>query len=123
MRVGQIAERRFVSISANARIGSARRLFSASRAPIIPVIEDGRLVGIISEESIKGAGPESSVSLLMSRPPFIEQGRSIDYAIRYMLRHGLPRIPVVESAIGMRCIGIVASSSLLSEKKKEKKGR
>lgn len=123
MRVGQIAQRRFVSISANARAGSARKLLADSKIPIIPVMDCGRLVGMISGHAIKDADPDQKVSALMTAAFFLEENRSVDYAIRYLLKHGIPRAPVVESSIGMKCIGIIASPALLNEKKKEKKGR
>ena len=120
--VKKIADTRLVSVTSRTKTGTALKILENSNLSIVPVIDDGRLVGILNFESMKEKEKfGGSVKELMDRPLFVESGKSIDYAIRYITRHSLSRVPVVESAIGMHCIGIVSASRLLKAKKSMRK--
>lgn len=113
--------RHIVSVSPNTNPKMALKLMEGSNVPMLPVLENGRLVGIVYERDLgRKGGNHDSIEQLMERPLFVEKSEGIDSAIKYMLRHKLSRIPVVDSAIGMRCIGIVSSSELLNIKKNKK---
>lgn len=107
-----------VSVAPYAKASTAMKLLENSNLQIVPVMEGERLVGIIDADSLKEKGKESeSVRKLMQRPLFVEETSGIDYAIKYIMEHGISRVPVVESSIGMRCTGIVTASALLKAKK------
>ena len=118
--VENIMSKLLLSVDASAKIGTVSKLMSRSNADILPVLEDGRLVGIINEDSLN-PNSSDSVRKLMRKPLFVEKNRNVDYCIKYILKHGISRVPVVDSAIGMKCIGTVSSSQLLKAKKLEKK--
>ena len=120
LRVGSVMSRLLVSISAGASRDSALRLMERSNLDMLPVVERGRLVGVVRLESLR----LSTAKLLgasAQRPLYVKKDDEIDYAIKYMLENGLSRVPVVDSSIGMQCIGILSSSQLLKAKKSEKK--
>jgi len=53
----------------------------------------------------------------MHDPLFVEKNKNIDYAIKYIIKNSLDRVPVVNSAIGMEFVGIVTATDLLKAKK------
>ncbi|MDE1871495.1 MAG: CBS domain-containing protein [Candidatus Micrarchaeota archaeon] len=117
IHVGMIAERSMVSVAPDTKASAARKLMRDSNISMVPVLDNGRLVGILSDESVNVNGTENEAGALMLKPLFVEKDRSLDYAIKYLISHRLNRVPVVESSIGMICIGIVTASELLKAKK------
>ncbi len=120
-KIGKIAKANPVSVSPSTSARAAMRLLESSNLSLIPVIDDDRLVGIVTEDHLKKAKDLDSVKVVMHRPLFVEKGKSVDYAIKYIMKHGINRVPIVESGIGMRCIGIVSASELLKAKKSMQK--
>ncbi|MBL0712922.1 MAG: CBS domain-containing protein [Desulfosarcina sp.] len=81
----------------------------------IPVLDDGRLVGIISRRDFGKAKKRSALSApvraFMTTNVFtIEPGSSPMQAARLMIKHDIGRLPVVESG---RVIGIVTRSDTM----------
>lgn len=119
-KISEIMDRLLVSVSAGTKRTAAIRLMEGSNLDALPVLEDGRLVGIVRMEALRSSSSDS-INAAMQKPLFVEMESSIDHGIKYMLARSLSRVPVVDSAIGMRCIGTVSASRLLSAKKSEKK--
>ncbi len=117
-KVASIIKGNMISVSSSTKPAAALKLLESSNIPMLPVIEDGRLVGIVTGDRLRErAGSGSSVKSIMLHPLFIEKNAGIDHAIKYIMKHKISRVPVVESSIGMRCIGIVTASELLKAKK------
>ena len=107
-----------VSVSATTSAKSAMKLLEDSNISLAPVLEDGRLVGIVTHEQLKEKVKDgNTVKSVMQKPLFVGKERSVDYAIKYLIKHKINRVTVVESEIGMMCIGIVTASELLKAKK------
>lgn len=115
-----VASKELVSISPKAKAATVLKLIQSSNISFLPVIENGRLVGILNGEKLS-SGSYNSILPFIEKPLFVERDSSIDHAVKYMLKHRLSRVPVVESALSMKCIGIVSSSELLRAKKTAKK--
>lgn len=116
-KVEEIANKYIVSVSPSTNAESAQKLLKDSNLSLVPVIENGKLVGIITEELLNKSGENTPIKNIMSKPLFIEKDKDIDYAIKYIMRYGLPRVPVVDSSISMVCIGMVTASELLKAKR------
>ena len=116
--ISSIVDTHIVSVEVTAKAQTALKLLNESNLIVLPVVDDGRLVGIVRAEKLKNADLVSSV---MEKPLFLERERSIDYAIKYLLKHGMGRVPAVDSSIGMQCIGTISSTALLNAKKSGKK--
>jgi CBS domain-containing protein len=113
--IEKIMNPHLVSVSPATKTKTALKLLEDSNISLIPVISDSRLVGIVKSDDLRGV--QEFVKDAMKEPLFVEQGKSVDYAIKYITGHSIDRVPVVDSSIGMRCTGIVSSSDLLKAKK------
>jgi CBS domain-containing protein len=105
------------SIGASASVVDAARLMRAEHIGSLPVIEDERLVGMITDRDIttrvvaESAAPETtSVGDVYSRDLIsVEPNRDLEEALELMARHQVRRLPVVESG---RLVGMVAQADI-----------
>jgi acetoin utilization protein AcuB len=108
-------------------VDEARALMQQHRIRHLPVLEDGRLVGIVSDRDIRLVLPSPATSLsvyeigyLLTRltvgeimtyfPVTIGADRLMDEAVKRMLAYKVDALPVVEHG---KLIGIVTRTNLL----------
>ena len=114
------------SIGASASVVEAARLMREQHIGSLPVTEDERLVGMITDRDIttrvvaESAVPETtSVGDVYSRDLIsVEPNSDLDEALRLMGRHQVRRLPVVEND---RLVGVVAQADI-ALKEKERTG-
>jgi CBS domain-containing protein len=114
--ISTIMNREVIFCNASEPLGSVLQKFKFSRRGGFPIIEDGRLVGVVSERDIvrKFAGTNFGVKIeeVMTRKPFfITPNISILDALRSMVNTHYRRLPVVEDN---KIVGIVTSADILS---------
>ena len=105
------------SIGASASVVEAARLMRQQHIGSLPVTEDERLVGMITDRDIttrvvaESAVPETtSVGDVYSRDLIsVESNKDLEEALRLMARHQVRRLPVVESG---RLVGMVAQADI-----------
>ena len=105
------------SIGASASVVEAARLMREQHIGSLPVTEDERLVGIITDRDIttrvvaESAVPEAtSVGDVYSRDLIsVGPDKDLDEALKLMVRHQVRRLPVVESG---RLVGMVAQADI-----------
>ncbi|MGD0729366.1 MAG: CBS domain-containing protein [Candidatus Micrarchaeaceae archaeon] len=114
--ISNLVNRHLISINSNAKSSAAIKLLTNSNVDMLPVLENGKLVGIFTKDSSNN----DLVSSSMEKALFVEKNQDIDSTIKYMLKHNISRVPVVDSAISMKCIGTISSSDLLKIKKNQK---
>jgi CBS domain-containing protein len=115
------------TLKASDPVVDAARLMRDDNVGSLPVVEDGRLVGMITDRDIatrvvaEGAEVETTqVDSVYTRDPVtIGPDEDLDEALRLMARHQVRRLPVVE---GDRLIGIVAQADVAREEKEKKTG-
>ncbi|MHC1597589.1 MAG: CBS domain-containing protein [Methermicoccaceae archaeon] len=77
----------------------------------VPVVKDGRLVGIITRSDLLRNPTEEQLAILMVRDPItIGPEASIESAVRLMTSHGIRRLPVVERG---ELVGIITIADIL----------
>lgn len=77
----------------------------------VPVIKDGRIVGIITRKDLLRKPDETQLGLLMTPDPItIGPDATIADAARLMVRHGIRRLPVIEDH---RLVGLLSVSDLI----------
>ena len=116
-----------LSVSPNTPVNEARALMQRHRIRHLPVLEDGRLVGIVSDRDIRLVLPSPATSLsvheigyLLTRltvgeimtyfPVTIGADRLMAEAVKRMLAYKVEALPVVEHD---KLIGIVTRTNLL----------
>jgi CBS domain-containing protein len=105
------------SIGASASVVEAARLMREQHIGSLPVTEEERLVGMITDRDIttrvvaESAAPEAtSVGDVYSRDLIsVEPDDGLDEALQLMARHRVRRLPVVENG---RLVGMVAQADI-----------
>jgi CBS domain-containing protein len=79
----------------------------------VPVVKEGKLVGIVTRQDLLRNPDENQIALLMSRDPIkIGPEASIADAAKLILAQGIRRLPVVE---GEKLVGLVTVADFLNE--------
>lgn len=103
------------SVVADDPIDDVYRLMKLGGIRHLPVLEDGRLVGVVSDRDILTAwsqGPETRVERVMTRVPrWIAIDAPARDAARLLLRHKIGCLPVVDA--NMNVVGIVTETDFL----------
>jgi CBS domain-containing protein len=109
------------SVESSTSAVDAARLMDAENVGSVPVVEDGRLVGMITDRDIAirvvggGKDPQSTtVGEIASRELVtVDPQQDLDEALRLMAQHQVRRLPVVEE--DGRLVGIVAQADVARE--------
>ena len=115
------------SIGASATVVEAARLMREEHVGSLPITDDERLVGMITDRDIttrvvaEAADLETtSVGDVYSRDPIsVEADKDLGEALQLMARHQVRRLPVVENG---RLIGIVAQADIALSENETKTG-
>jgi CBS domain-containing protein len=105
------------SIGASASVVEAARLMREQHIGSLPVTEDERLVGMITDRDIttrvvaESAAPETtSVGDVYSRDLIsVEPNNDLEEALQLMARHQVRRLPVVDNG---KLVGMVAQADI-----------
>jgi len=113
------------SIGASVSVVDAARLMREEHIGSLPIIDDEKLVGMITDRDITttvvaeaGDPKTTSVGDVSSRDLIsVELDKDLEEALQLMARHQVQRLPVVENG---RLVGIVAQADIaLSENEKK----
>lgn len=125
--VSQWMTRNVLTIELYDSLGVARRLMAKHRVNQLPVLDDGRLVGIVTDRDIRDAYP---TSMVIDRTKEIDQfaetytieevvtynvltvtpTTSLASAVKLLRRHRIGSLPVVENG---KLVGILTRSDVL----------
>lgn len=118
--VGQIMSRNPRTLAAEAPVSAAARCMRDADTGTVVVLDDGRLVGILTDRDItvrvvaEDLPPSTPVREVCSAAELvtIEPGASADTAARLMREKAVRRLPVVE---GGELVGVVSLGDLAIE--------
>lgn len=116
-----------ISITPDTTLPEAHRLMIQKQIRRLPVVQKGRLVGIVTRGDVRGAEPSGATSLniwelnylisnlkvehIMTRDPItISQDATIGEAARIMLNNKISGLPVVDGE--SKVIGIITESDV-----------
>ena len=116
--VGHICSGELVSIDAGDSLVEAAERMTYKRVGALAVIDNGSLVGIISEADLVAAVVEHAPmqttcvrDYMTDTPITVSVNDSADLAARYMLEHEIGHLPVMQSA---KAVGMLTRSDLLA---------
>lgn len=117
-----------MTISPEATIGAAFEIMQRYGISGLPVVEDGKLVGIITHRDLRFETDMSKkVNDLMTKEPITASpGISIDEAIKLLHQHRIEKLPVIDSEgklVGLITVKDIAKSKEHPNAVKDKLGR
>jgi CBS domain-containing protein len=106
------------TVERNATIVEAARIMKQADAGVVPVTENGRLAGMVTDRDIairvvaEGRDPESTKvgEVASTDLVTIDPQQDLAEALRLMARHKVRRLPVVEE--DGRLVGVVAQADI-----------
>jgi len=127
MLIKEWMSRTVLTINDNESLSDALGLFQTRVISMLPVLKDGRLVGIVTDGDIKKASPSDATTLdrfemdsfmdkvaiktIMSKPvETILADHTVDEAAGIMLSNGISGLPVLDTAGKIR--GIITKSDV-----------
>jgi len=111
--VEQVMRREVITVGPLESVAKAEALMRLHRIGGLPVLEDGRLVGIITSRDVRASHPNRLVADAMTRNPItVPPELSLWEAKEILEKYRIERLPVVE---GERLVGIVTKAALYAE--------
>ena len=103
-----------VTIGPDATLSNAKTIMDAGRFRRVPVVEDGRLVGILTERDLReytGYLESTRVNAAMRTALVtVTPYNTVEDAARLMLKHKIGGLPIVADG---KLVGIITTSDLL----------
>lgn len=111
--VGDIMNKNLVTVDPSGSVARAIETMSQLRIGALPVVEEGRLVGIITSRDVRQSHPNRLVADAMTKRVItVSPDCSVWEAREVMEQHGIERLVVVE---GNRGVGIITRTELYAE--------
>ena len=112
VRVRELMNRNVVTVPPGATVGELLGLMMREHHLGFPVVEDGRLVGMVDLRQVQGVAAETPVAQVMNRRvSMIDQDAPALDAFTKMARTGFGRLAVVDGA--GRMVGIITKTDLM----------
>ena len=103
-----------IVINADDTLANAKAVMDDGRFRRLPVVEDGKLVGIVTERDVRehaGYFRSTRVNAAMRAPVItLTPYATVEDAARLMLKHKIGGLPIVDDG---KVVGIVTTSDLL----------
>jgi len=109
------------TIEPDKNVVEAARIMKQEDAGVVPVTENGRLTGMVTDRDIairvvaEGMDPQSTVIREVASKDLvtIDPDQDLDEALRLMAKHKVRRLPVVEE--DGRLVGVLAQADVARE--------
>src|SRR2546421_10774569 len=110
-RVRDLMTRRVLYVTPHATVQAAMDLLRIQQLEMLPVVQDGALVGVLDSLNLYRFHGELPVREVMADPLTTEADMSIGEAASLMLQHRVHQVPVVEEN---RLVGLLSHRELLA---------
>ena len=121
-RIKDLMEKHMVAVSRSASVGAAMRLMKRSHVTVLPVLDGTTLSGVLTmseaERQAERWGETKDLGDMNLRLVFVELNDTPEKAAKTMVLHKLNRLPVVSTAAGMKCVGVISSTEIARSHKK-----
>ncbi|MBD0348780.1 MAG: CBS domain-containing protein [Thermoleophilia bacterium] len=116
------------TVGASTPIADAARLMKSEDIGSLPILEDGKLAGVLTDRDIvlrvvaEGRDPQSTTAGEVGShdPVTVDPQQNLDEALRLMAEHQVRRLPVVEE--DGRLVGVLAQADVAREASPEQTG-
>ncbi len=116
--IATIMHKHIVGVAVGTSLKAAIRLMKLNRVSLVPVLKEGKLMGILTlsmAERRIHENENASVGEAMEAPfAYISMDSSMEEASRLLVSNKITRLPVVDSKKDMKCVGIVTSTDLVA---------
>ncbi len=104
------------TITPDTTIEEAEKIMRENNIAGLPVVENGKLVGILTNRDIRFyRGEKIKVSELMTRNVITaEEGITLDEAIKIMHKHRIEKLPIVKNG---KLVGLITAKDILKREK------
>lgn len=103
-----------VTVSQKDTLATAQEKMTAGRFRRVPVVQDGALIGILTDRDIRrhvGVEERTRVGAAMSETPLsVSPQTTIEDAVQLMLKHQISGLPVLDNG---QLVGIITTSDVL----------
>jgi CIC family chloride channel protein len=116
LKASDIMQRRVETLSSQMHLDEAMQAFSRSHHRGFPVVDDGKLVGIVTQTDLAEAtqsqrNEETLLSEFMTpKPIFVKPVDSLSQVLYLLNRYKLSRLPVTE---GRKLVGIITRADII----------
>jgi predicted transcriptional regulator len=119
--IKKLMHKHVCAVCKNTTIGSALMLMKRAHISVVPVLESGELIGVLTVGEIEKEPPDKKVGDLNLRTLFVEVNDKMEKAAKVMVENKICRLPVVNCASDMKCVGIVNATEIVRKHKNNKK--
>jgi acetoin utilization protein AcuB len=110
MTVGDVMTRQLVTIGPETSCEKAERLMEEHRVRHLPVVDAGRLVGLVTDRDARSRDGDGVARIMTPDPVTVTARMRVEHAARLMLEGRFGSLPVVD---GAALVGIVTYTDLL----------
>jgi CIC family chloride channel protein len=122
--VGEAMQKEVVTVSTKTPVSEVRDLIARFNYTGFPVVEDGKLAGVITFDDLRrvplNAQEETLVEEVATKNPIlVYPNQSVKYAMDLMHQNGIGRLPVVRENGSKELVGIITRSDAIQVYEKE----
>ena len=110
MTVADVMTRQLVTIGPETSCEKAERLMEEHRVRHLPVVDAGRLIGMVTDRDARARGGDAVARIMTADPVTVTARMRVEHAARIMLEGRFGSLPVVD---GAALVGIVTYTDLL----------
>ena len=116
--VGEVVNRKVIVVEPDLSLGEVQGLLQRNRLHGVPVVSDGRLVGLIAESDIvRAGGPSDQVraaDAMTPNPATVIPETPVSEALERMAALGVGRLPVVDAKDATSLVGIFRREDVIT---------
>lgn len=116
--VGDVVDPEVITVEPGISLGVVQGLLQRNRLHGVPVVADGRLVGLIAESDIvRAGGPSDQVragDAMTPNPATVTPETPVSEALERMAALGVGRLPVVDSYDATRLVGVFRRQDVIA---------